>query len=819
MKDMEAISYLIAHICISDGSIHDEEIKFIEDYCIKYELDELSKEMIHKILGDTDDKISLDEVLLHISKDDKLVEICFEEAMNLVYADGFFDPMEEIIVEKMLKVTKYDRKKYLDLKMNIIKKKNESNIIDADENIIDKSKKILLSIFKNITTGKLKENLEKEYKKFLLKGKEYKQEIENMSRIALKDFELSENIMGNINKSYTKLIEDTDKLLKDDVKYKNSNNENEKKYYDVMLNFQTDLKDIILKRIEENQMSMSRKKRAIDCYTISFIGKTKAGKSTLHALITGKGKEFIGKGQQRTTRFNRIYEWEKIRIIDTPGIGAPGGKTDEKIAESILEESDLICYVLKNDSVQESEFAFLKMIKEHNKPIVILLNAKENIENDVKLELYLKDPNKWYDRKDEKSLEGHFNRIRLYANQHYKNGFFNIYPVQLLAAQMSFDDKHKNNSKVLYDSSHIEEFLTEIRMQIINEGVIRKSQNIIDGTICVVNEALNILTKNNDNFKEINAKIIKNKKEIIKKIENSYEDNRKNIINSLDSAFEELKEKHAREFADENYEETDQDSISERWEQHINRIGFNKTFEKMIENHFNSYMQDIKEYLKEAEQNFALINKIATKNTDFKLSSVVDTRGIMGILGNIVGTVGTIIALFFNPIGWAYAIGGAILSFFSSFFESHEEKVRKAINKLHGSIKESISKAEEPTKEQTIKNFSDQHKKIVCEISNSFDIITTNIQRVMDKLNHEINMLDENSKKLNTVYGFRILNFINNDKSESIPSNIHDEITVERQYGKKIILKTRKFYAKETAEKLKKIIQEEIEFVRIIQGG
>ncbi|WP_426273821.1 GTPase [Exiguobacterium sp. R-17] len=68
---------------------------------------------------------------------------------------------------------------------------------------------------------------------------------------------------------------------------------------------------------------------------MSFLGKTKAGKSTLHAVLSGKGKDAIGVGKQRTTRNNRVYTWEGLRIIDTHGIGAPHGKSDEDIAKSV----------------------------------------------------------------------------------------------------------------------------------------------------------------------------------------------------------------------------------------------------------------------------------------------------------------------------------------------------------------------------------------------------------------------------------------------------------------------------------------------------
>lgn len=82
----------------------------------------------------------------------------------------------------------------------------------------------------------------------------------------------------------------------------------------------------------------------------------------------------IGVGKQRTTRFNRVYEWKNIRIIDTPGIGAPGGKSDEEIAESIIEESDVICYVVTNDSIQETEFNKLAFEKGYRWKMMLLIN-------------------------------------------------------------------------------------------------------------------------------------------------------------------------------------------------------------------------------------------------------------------------------------------------------------------------------------------------------------------------------------------------------------------------------------------------------------
>jgi predicted GTPase len=137
----------------------------------------------------------------------------------------------------------------------------------------------------------------------------------------------------------------------------------------------------IIKELNKVQESHQAKQRALSYFTIAFMGRTKAGKSTLHSIITQDGWESIGVGKQRTTRFNRIYEWKNIRIIDTPGIGAAdaGGRDDEDVAKSIVDEADVICYVVTNDSIQETEFKFLEQLKEKAKPLIIILNLKYNL--------------------------------------------------------------------------------------------------------------------------------------------------------------------------------------------------------------------------------------------------------------------------------------------------------------------------------------------------------------------------------------------------------------------------------------------------------
>ena len=61
----------LAYISIADECIYDKSLVFINEYIIQYNISEESKNEMHKILGDTEDKISLDSVLQNMASYDK----------------------------------------------------------------------------------------------------------------------------------------------------------------------------------------------------------------------------------------------------------------------------------------------------------------------------------------------------------------------------------------------------------------------------------------------------------------------------------------------------------------------------------------------------------------------------------------------------------------------------------------------------------------------------------------------------------------------------------------------------------------------------
>src|SRR5690606_26057847 len=254
-----------------------------------------------------------------------------------------------------------------------------------------------------------------------------------------------------------------------------------KNLMDFIKNLNDNVRKEIKDSIEKNIEVLKKKQHNIDFFTIAFLGRTKAGKSTFHKVITGEQTDDIGVGKLRTTRYNRTFNWENIRVVDTPGIGAPGGKNDTETARSIIDEADLVCYVVTNDAIQETEFNFLKELKEKNKPLFIILNCKENLEHPSKMKRFLENPLAWKEDSGNKSIKGHIERIKEMISKNYNPDLIEIIPVQLLAAKLSSESNDGSVQKALIKGSNISEYNRKIKQTIFRAGHLKKTQNIIDG--------------------------------------------------------------------------------------------------------------------------------------------------------------------------------------------------------------------------------------------------------------------------------------------------------------------------------------------------
>ena len=349
-------------------------------------------------------------------------------------------------------------------------------------------------------------------------------------------------------------------------------------------------------------------------------------------------------------------------------------------------------------------------------------------------------------------------------------------------------------------------------MQIIDEGIIKRSQTMIDGSVYIINYIYNILTNNNEKLNTMNNSFKKNKNNLMKKIEKSYQENKKTLKEYLKAAFKDLKDNKALEFANDNWDVKSGD-VSYRWEQYLKDIRFNEEIKLKFENCIIRYREALEESIKELMEDIELFSKIGMSDINFNISDTFNTKRLMGIISTVIGGVGFFIAIS-NPIGWVLVGIGAVLGFLSNLFKSKEQKIKEATDKLFYSIKNSIEENEEKHIENILSNFTNNHKSIKKRIEKSINVLCDYLENISKDLLDINKELKKELDYLNSIYAYRILNYINGDNIIEIDKKEIHNIKVKRDYGKSIVIKSKYNINKNLEKKITKIIQEEVTFVK-----
>ena len=128
------------------------------------------------------------------------------------------------------------------------------------------------------------------------------------------------------------------------------------------------------------------------CGYVSIIGKPNVGKSTIINSILNK-KVSITSRKSQTTRNNIIgfktQNNKQMILIDTPGMHIKSQKTMNKIlnksAQSIIEDSDIILFVIQRLSLDKEDELIIEKIKETDQKVICVINKIDQIENKNKL--------------------------------------------------------------------------------------------------------------------------------------------------------------------------------------------------------------------------------------------------------------------------------------------------------------------------------------------------------------------------------------------------------------------------------------------------
>lgn len=778
--DYKKIAYLLGcYMVIVDKEINQMEVAVLENYLPLSKEDELYHQRM-QIFSDDEERTKLKDIL------DKLVMANYSVAQKteivtllarIAYGDDYMASSELELLIKVGKLLKLDIEQIIEETQSESNKRITSSQLSSLKRFVGKMEN---TIYQNFANSDKKSVVD-----MMLGGLGYSASIAQITEDAEKDLA-----------RVTRIIDDLNSMLNEEYNHLASIKPSSKKVSKEVLKIEQIIQgirgsfnEIIDNSLTSNREVLDKKRRNIRYFTIAFMGRTKAGKSTLHKVITQQENDDIGVGKLRTTRYNRSWYWNKLRIVDTPGIGAPGGEADTEIAKSIIDEADVVCYVVTSDSIQETEFDFFSTIKERNKPLYIILNVKSNLNQAIRLKRFIANPDDWRLGDGPQSIKGHIERIHDKLDGKYNMDAVRIIPIHLLAAQIALSgEQDSKTSKILFDASNISEFTNSVKKEVQLSGSLKKSLSVIDGTSYQINTIWHKIYADLKSLKEGN--------EVLKKKQSKNYTFFKNELTQVEQYLKTIFQvtrndlhNRASTFAREHYDDED---AGKAWSKDMVVKSINKRLEQQIHERFNDLNEKIKSELEEMIMDMRI--SLATNNIGSNVSgeSVTNTRLAAKVFVSVIST-----ALFvWNPLGWSMAVltvVGIIGSFLTSLFTSKSEKIRKATENLRkqlcDSIDSGIDKNLKQVLENTRKSINDAYKSIDSVLKaytkNADDIITD-----MDRL---VKQVQEKENAINSLVSLRILDFVGKNPVKEISINemsnqvLCDGYPVERDWQKQSI--------------------------------
>ena len=765
---------------IVDKEINQMEIDVLDNYLPLSKEDELYHQRM-QIFSDDEERTKLKDIL------DKLVMANYSVAQKteivtllarIAYGDDYMASSELELLMKVGKLLKLDIEQIIEETHSESNKRITSSQLSSLKRFVGKMENTIYQSFANSD--------KKSVVDMMLGGLGYSASIAQITEDAEKDLarvtRIIDDLNGMLNEEYNHLatIKPSSKKVSKEVL----------KIEQIIQGIRGSFNEIIDNSLTSNREVLDKKRRNIRYFTIAFMGRTKAGKSTLHKVITQQENDDIGVGKLRTTRYNRSWYWNKLRIVDTPGIGAPGGEVDTEIAKSIIDEADVVCYVVTSDSIQETEFDFFSTIKERNKPLYIILNVKSNLNQAIRLKRFIANPNDWRLGDGPQSIKGHIERIHDKLDGKYNMDAVRIIPIHLLAAQIALSgEQDSKTSKILFEASNISEFTNSVKKEVQLSGSLKKSLSVIDGTSYQINTIWHKIYADLKSLKEGN--------EVLKKKQSKNYTFFKNELTQVEQYLKTIFQvtrndlhNRASAFAREHYDDED---AGKAWSKDMVVKSINKRLEQQIQERFNDLNEKIKSELEEMIMDMRI--SLATNNIGSNVSgeSVTNTR----LAANVFVSVISATLFVWNPFGWSVAVGTVIVgilgSIFTSLFTSKSEKIRKATENLRKQLYDSIDSGIDKNLKQVLVNTRKSINDTYKTIDSVFNAYTKNADDIIMDMEKLVKQVQENENAINSLVSLRILDFVGKNPVKEISINemsnqvLCDGYPVERDWKKQSI--------------------------------
>lgn len=761
---------LLGYSVVLNQEMHSRQVKFLDKIINDHHYEEY-KAVLYDVLNDKENKIPIKEAMysfkaLNFNFQSELYLLCYQ--LILLGNDSF------------------------------------------DENEINSTEKDFLNVLSNLMGGTIASNVRNikkiellDLKKslFLIKQKDdFRINLTAVNSVATEDFENIRYIINELvsecdilHRRLNNMIEDihNPQLLKAFEEFKIEYGNNVFDYVRLMKN------------------SIPQKELASKNFSLALMGRTKAGKSTLHSIMCQEGEEFIGQGGQRTTRFNRVFSWNGLKIIDTPGIGAgeEEGKKDTEIAERVIGQADIICFVVVDDTIStEDILCTLDRIAEYHKPMLIVLNHKDDINKKSHLKKFLENPTDWRDTKKEKNLSGWIERLERNAEKKGYKEIMSVIPVFLLAALKGIDE----GNSLYYDNSNYPLFINEIQRLIKQNCLIYKSQTMLDEPSVQLHKIIKSFKTEEEKLLNFRKKIYKIKENFLSSFESLQKETKNSILSCIEREFAEFFTVNAAKFTDENYSIKDPSIIQSNYQKMVEDF---KTFDRIqvsIDFYLDEYHEKVTSKIKELEEEIRYANlnisNIITSGLDstHKLKATFPIRGMLKFISMGLD----IAAIWFPPLAFV----SIPLSFISGLFKTKKEKEQINKNRTRNAFKIMVDENKKNATKNTEKEIQQMLEEDRSSITSFIDSLIKQINDMMGYVTNCREKFNASLKEVDIYYAIRILEFITENSSSftftkdnvfSYRNPDKNEFEIRTKYGESF-----------NTDKIKKITGESIKVIK-----
>lgn len=820
---------LAVHMLCIDGQLHQNELKFLRSLAQSLHISPETQAATDAILSQSDDHLKLQHVIDQIQRDQRVRALSL--AALATHYDGTVDRTELKLLERIKQLWHMDTDAFTQIQTLVEKEaarlyaeqygssnkkaSTTAKILSGIEAVVGRG--LVDRVVDALGAITLKEKLQDYRIEALLSGPEYEKAIEACRQVGLHDIEIADACLRKAGEALSSIIGDIDsKISQIESRIGGKPAQTAREALKLLKEDRSEIDRLVRDELLELQELQVKKRRAMNFYSIAFMGRSKAGKSTLHAVVTGGGWDEIGVGRQNTTRLNRVYEWNNIRIIDTPGIATPGGEELQSVAESIIDEADLICFVVTDNNQQTSEFEFLKQLRTKGKPLLVLLNVKTDLSNPVRLKRFLAEPDlPFSDEKDR--LGGHIDRIRRDALEHYGTSNFPIVPVQLLAAQIAQQNPEGEHATALLKASRLQHFLDSVRLSLLDQGLLRRSQNLLGSTVSDIQAPCTRLRARADVYLKLSNDLKKKASESTKRLKTSKNDHVKQLEQSIRCVFAELR-RIVPDFAEDHWD-SKQDSLNSAWSACIKRFGMQSRLQSAQEKSMQDYSSDMTDLLDEIGRELTLNRRLSFNMgglSEQESSAWAQQTSKWG--GGILGTIGSILLALPAPEPWHKLVGGilvgvgVVLGVLASIFESKASKRRKAAANISTSLNAQIDEQEEQIVKSALSQFKDVCSEGRTIVQGYFEQSSESLRVIGEALSTGADTLQQQSNLLNIHFAARILDFASAEPSESSAEAYRQKIhEVRRTIGSLIdIVAAPSVHHPKNLNLIEQIIQEKV---------